>query len=207
MAKVTNVGLHLAEASDDVSSSAGESQIWVKSDAPSSLYHTDDAGTKFRINGTTVSAEQATTSGTSIDFTGIPPGVKRITLLTHSMSGSGTDEFLVQLGDSDGIENSGYLSRYGRISGTSAATEGSTAGFIIFNDAASLLNEIVVDIYLEDSSNNTWVSSHIITVQSTTITAYGSGSKALSGTLDRIRLTHASGSDTFDAGAASIQFS
>ena len=207
MAKVTNTGVHIVESSAAISDTGGESQIWVKDDTPSSLYHTDDAGTDFRINGTTVSAEQATTSGTSIDFTGIPPGVKRITLLTHSMSGSGTDEFLVQLGDSDGIENSGYLSRYGRISGTSAATEGSTAGFIIFNDAAALLNEIVMDIYLQDVANNTWVSSHIITVQSTTITAYGSGSKALSGTLDRIRLTHASGSDTFDAGAASIQFS
>ena len=155
----------------------------------------------------TISAEQATTSGTSIDFTGIPAGVKRITLLTHSMSGSGTSEFLVQLGDSGGIETSGYLSRYNRTSGTGVATEGSTAGFILFNDAAALLHELVVDIYLQDVANNTWMSSHIISVQSTTITAYGSGSKSLSGTLDRIRLTHASGSDTFDAGAASIQFS
>ena len=122
------------------------------------------------------------------------------------MSGSGTSEFLVQLGDSGGIETSGYLSRYGRISGTSAATEGSTAGFIIFNDAASLLNEIVVDIYLEDSSNNTWVGMYSAAVQSTTIMAWGAGSKALSGTLDRVRLTHVNGSDTFDAGAAAIQF-
>ena len=206
MAKVTNTGVHIVESSAAISDTGGESQIWVKDDTPSSLYHTDDAGTDFRINGTTVSAEQATTSGTSIDFTGIPAGVKRVTLLGHSVSGSGTDEFMVQLGDSGGIETSGYLSRYGRISGTSAATEGSTAGFIMFNDAAALLHEIVMDIYLQDVSNNTWISSHIITVQSTTITAYGSGSKALSGTLDRIRLTHVSGSDTFDAGAASIQF-
>ena len=206
MAKITNTGVHIVEGSAAAADTGGEGQIWVKSDTPSSLYHTDDAGTDFRINGTTVSAEQATTSGTSIDFTGIPAGVKRVTLLGHSVSGSGTDEFMVQLGDSGGIETSGYLSRYGRISGTSAATEGSTAGFIMFNDAAALLHEIVMDIYLQDVSNNTWISSHIITVQSTTITAYGSGSKALSGTLDRIRLTHVSGSDTFDAGAASIQF-
>jgi len=206
MAKITNTGVHIAEGSAAISDTAGESQIWVKSDTPSSLYHTDDAGTDFRINGTTVSAEQATTSGTSIDFTGIPAGVKRVTLLAQSMSGSGTSEFLVQLGDSGGIETTGYLSRYNRTSGTGVATEGSTAGFILFNDAAALLHEIVVDIYLQDVANNTWVGMFIEAVQSTTIMAYGAGSKSLSGTLDRIRLTHVNGSDTFDAGAASIQF-
>jgi hypothetical protein len=206
MAKITNTGVHIVEGSAAASDTGGESQIWVKSDTPSSLYHTDDAGTDFRINGTTVSAEQATTSGTSIDFTGIPAGVKRITLLGHSVSGSGTDEFMVQLGDSGGIETSGYLSRYGRISGTGAATEGSTAGFIMFNDAASLLNEIVLQLFLQDVTNNTWVATYSVAVQSTTITSWGAGSKALNGTLDRVRLTHVSGSDTFDAGAASIQF-
>ena len=148
MAKVTNTGVHIVEGSAAAADTGGEGQIWVKSDTPSSLYHTDDAGTDFRINGTTVSAEQATTSGTSIDFTGIPAGVKRVTLLGHSVSGSGTDEFMVQLGDSGGIETSGYLGRYGRISGTGAATEGSTAGLIMFNDAAALLNEIVVQLWL-----------------------------------------------------------
>ena len=206
MAKITNTGVHIVEGSAADADTGGEGQIWVKSDTPSSLYHTDDAGTDFRINGTTVSAEQATTSGTSIDFTGIPAGVKRVTLLGHSVSGSGTDEFMVQLGDSGGIETSGYLSRYGRISGTGAATEGSTAGLIMFNDAAALLNEIVVQLWLQDATNNTWASAHVITVQSTTIMSWGGGTKALSGTLDRIRLTHVSGSDTFDAGAASIQF-
>ena len=206
MAKITNTGVHIVEGSAAAADTGGEGQIWVKSDTPSSLYHTDDAGTDFRINGTTVSAEQATTSGTSIDFTGIPPGVKRVTLLGHSVSGSGTDEFMVQLGDSGGIETSGYLGRYGRISGTGAATEGSTAGLIMFIDAAAILNEIVVQLWLQDATNNTWASAHVITVQSTTIMSWGGGTKALSGTLDRIRLTHVSGSDTFDAGAASIQF-
>jgi len=206
MSKITNKGVHIVEGSAAAADTGGEGQIWVKSDTPSSLYHTDDAGTDFRINGTTVSAEQATTSGTSIDFTGIPAGVKRVTLLGHSVSGSGTDEFMVQLGDSGGIETSGYLGRYGRISGTGAATEGSTAGLIMFNDAAALLNEIVVQLWLQDATNNTWASAHVITVQSTTIMSWGGGTKALSGTLDRIRLSHINGSDTFDAGAVSIQY-
>ena len=51
---------------------------------------------------------QATTSGTSIDFTGIPSGVRRINLMLNVVSTNGTDSFFVQIGDAGGIENSGY---------------------------------------------------------------------------------------------------
>ena len=76
----------------------------------------------------------------------------------------------------------------------------------MFNDDGPLLHEIVMDIYLQDATNNTWVSSHTEAVSSTTITAYGGGSKPLSAPLSAVRLTTAAGSETFDVGAASIQF-
>lgn len=43
---------------------------------------------------------QNTTSGTSIDFTGIPAGVKRITVMFNGVGSSGTSAFLIQLGTS-----------------------------------------------------------------------------------------------------------
>lgn len=43
---------------------------------------------------------QATTSGTSVDFTGIPSWVKKITVMFNGVSTSGTSRFLIQLGDS-----------------------------------------------------------------------------------------------------------
>ena len=59
----------------------GDGQIWVKDDTPNVLKFTDDAGQDFDISQpTTLGTEQATTSGTSIDFTGIPSGVKEIRL-------------------------------------------------------------------------------------------------------------------------------
>ena len=92
MAKITNTGVFIAEGSAAAADVAGSSQIWVKSDTPSSLYHTDDAGTDFRINGITVSAEQSPTSGTSVDFTGIPSGVRNIKIFNEMLELEEMDE-------------------------------------------------------------------------------------------------------------------
>ena len=154
----------------------------------------------------TLAAEQATTSGTSFDFTGIPAGTKQIVLMGASVSQSSTPDFLVQIGDSGGIETTGYLSRYARVSGTHTQSYDHNAGFHLFNDAASLLNEIVVQLFLQDSANNTWVASYVTAVYSTTITSYGGGSKSLSGELTQVRFTTTGGTDAFDAGGISIQY-
>ena len=50
--------------------------------------------------GTTV----ASTSGTSIDFTGIPSFVKRITVMLNQVSLSGTSNVCIQLGTSGGVD-------------------------------------------------------------------------------------------------------
>ncbi|MCS7002801.1 MAG: hypothetical protein NZ518_08130, partial [Dehalococcoidia bacterium] len=42
-------------------------------------------------------------SGTSVDITGIPAGVRRITLMHHNMSSNGSSHFLLQLGTSSGF--------------------------------------------------------------------------------------------------------
>ena len=48
----------------------------------------------------------ASTSGASIDFTGIPSGVRRIAINYSGVSTSGTSVMIVQLGDSGGFETS-----------------------------------------------------------------------------------------------------
>jgi hypothetical protein len=52
-------------------------------------------------------------------------------------------------------------------------------------------------------SSNIWVASGYVK-SSTTINVITSGSKTISGTLDRIRLTTTGGTDTFDAGSINI---
>ena len=158
------------------------------------------------INTIVLSTEQASTSGTAIDFTGIPAGVRRITVMFDQVSLSGTDNFLVQIGDAGGIENTGYIS--GSITIVPTATlSTSTAGLVIRAGTAARTHSGTMVLNLEDSAAFTWVASHVV-VKDNAGTAddiiTGSGIKALSAELTQIRITR-TGTDTFDAGAVNIQ--
>jgi hypothetical protein len=142
---------------------------------------------------------QASTSGTSIDFTGIPSWVKRVTVMFSGVSTNGTSALLVQLGDSGGIENTGYVST----SIQATLTDSSTAGFII--RSATATNLFSGSMVIMNINGNEWVSDHVVK-QSTTANAFGAGDKTLSATLDRVRITTVGGTDTFDAGSINILY-
>jgi hypothetical protein len=142
----------------------------------------------------------ASTSGTSIDFTGLPSWVKRITVMFSDVSTNGTSQFIVQLGDSGGIEITGYTGGAG--SGTSGT--GNTVGYIVSaNQAAATVYSGIA--HISNVSGNLWVASGTTAGQAFTPTAFG-GSKTLSATLDRVRITTVNGTDTFDAGTINILY-
>ena len=88
----------------------------------------------------TLATAVASTSGTSIDFTGLPAWVKRITVIFNEVSGSGTSFRLIQLGTgSTTYTTSGYLSTSSVISTATANTTNSTAGFIIYQDNSAYI--------------------------------------------------------------------
>lgn len=148
----------------------------------------------------TLGTAVATTSGTSIDFTGIPSWVKRITLMLNGVSNAGTSNYLVQIG-SGAIQTTGYASN----SASGATVNSSTSGFTcsVLLAAASTVSGM---INLSLVSGNIWVGTHTVGGNSGNITANGSGIVTLSGALDRIRLTTSSGTDTFDAGSINILY-
>jgi hypothetical protein len=149
-----------------------------------------------------LSTAVATTSGTAIDFTSIPSWVKKITVIFNGVSTNGTSVKLIQIG-SGSITTSGYTAY--SLSLNSAGGLGmtnSTAGFPYFSNAAADVNFGLMTLILINS--NTWVSNHSM-IQSATQTLNGAGaSSALSGTLDRLRITTVNGTDTFDAGSVNI---
>jgi hypothetical protein len=147
---------------------------------------------------------KASTSGTSIEFTGIPSWVKRITVMFAGVSTNGTSVPLIQLGDSGGIENTGYLGT-GTSLGTSVVSF--TNGFAITSasSAASVYHGLVTISMLSDSTN-TWCASGSMSRTDVAVANFTSGSKALSATLDRIRITTVNGTDTFDAGSINILY-
>lgn len=155
----------------------------------------------------TISAEQASTSGTSIDFTSIPAGAKRITVMFNGVSTSGTSDLLIQIGDSGGVENTGYLGSGVALADSSAVgVTSSTAGFLIRTLAATDVISGSVVLTLENSAAFTWTCMGVLSETTTPATYLTSGRKSTSAALDRVRVTTVNGTDTFDAGAISISY-
>lgn len=150
---------------------------------------------------------QASTSGTSIDFTSIPSWVKRITVLFSGVSTSGNDGLLVQIGDSGGIEATGYLGASGLVANAdTTSTAAFTTGFGIHNNNAAAVIHGSVVLNLLDAAAFTWAASVMIGWSNSATLANGGGSKSLSATLDRVRITTVGGTDTFDAGKINILY-
>jgi hypothetical protein len=142
---------------------------------------------------------QASTSGTSIDFTSIPSWVKRITVMFNGVSTNGTSLVLVQIG-AGSVTTSGYVA-YVQSSG---AGQSSTAGFVIDTTGNAAYTRSGV-LSVANITGNTWVSGG--TIGATGSFVGGSvGNVSLSGTLDRIRITTVNGTDTFDAGSINILY-
>lgn len=162
-------------------------------------------GSAFSLGSALVSGTaQASTSGTSIDFTGIPSWVKRITLAFYGVSTNGTSIVQVQIG-SGSFTTTGYG---GSVSFIASGTAGSTAvttGFGVSNSnaAADARNGTIV---LTNLGSNTWVSSSVMGLSTASNIGFGAGSIALAGTLDRVRITTVNGTDTFDAGSINILY-
>jgi len=153
--------------------------------------------TSLVTSGTAV----ASTSGTSIDFTSIPSWVKRITVMFDGVSTNGSSLVCIQLGDSGGIETTGYN---GGATNQSPTYTANTIGLNVLsgsNPSVSLMGQGV----LTKISGNNWVFSAGIQLSLGNISAAG-GSKTLSDTLDRIRITTLSGTETFDAGSINILY-
>lgn len=151
------------------------------------------------VQGTAV----ASTSGTAIDFTGIPSWVRRITVIFSGVSTNGTSNIIVQLG-SGSFVTTGYASQ-----GSSGATGSGviTTGIIALYTVAAasvLQGQFVLSLL----GSNVWVGSgvHAYTNGTGACAVVAGNAPALSGALDRIRITAVNGTDAFDAGSINILY-
>ena len=143
--------------------SSGGGQITIQEPATASNFtQTLPAGTGTTVvngvNGSIVSGTAvASTSGTSIDFTGIPSWVKRITVMFSGVSTNGSSALQVQLGTSGGVQTTSYtaasiLSLPANIVTSSTITTGfgeATGGAVIVRQGSAILS-------LLDSSTGVW---------------------------------------------------
>jgi hypothetical protein len=184
--------------------SSGSNNIVLNTDGTTTvptLSSTTITGTT--IQGTIKSGTAvASTSGTAIDFTGIPSWVKRVTVMFAGVSTNGTSNLQVQLGDAGGIENSGYTGAVS-IASTAVNSLALSAGFLLTqqNAAAYVYSGLMT---ITNISANTWVENSTVGSSSTALTQYGGGTKTLSDPLTQLRITTVNGTDTFDAGSINI---
>lgn len=153
------------------------------------------------------SGTAVTASGTSVDFTGIPSWVKRVTVMFNGVSTNGTSNVRVRIGPSGGVETSGYLGASITCLATGVNTQAFTAGFDFYDGgAAAAVRNGVMILALLDSITNTWSASANLG-QSDAARFIGlGGSKPLAGALSIVRITTVNGTDTFDAGSINILY-
>ncbi len=161
---------------------------------------TDGSGNLVWVNGRMqLTTAQNSTSGTAIDFIGLPSWAKRVTVMLSGVSTSGSSIVQIQIGTTGGLVTSGYL-------GAAAVS-----GAVTANSSGLLLQQTGAATYVRHGSMtianitaNTWSATGVIANSDTARVDYAAGTIALAGTLDRVRITTVSGTDTFDAGSINI---
>lgn len=150
---------------------------------------------------------QSSTSGTAINFTGIPSYARKVTLLFNGVSQSSASDILVQLGVSTTATTSGYTHGQSVLVFTGGPTTVTTssAGIPILNFLPSYIITGQLVINKLDASGNTWLATGQFTTTAGAIGAITStGVVSLSGAPGMVRVTTAAGTAAFDLGSINI---
>lgn len=156
------------------------------------------------VLGITSGTAVASTSGVSVDFNSIPSWVKRITVMMSGVSTNGSSVVMIQLGTSGGVQTTSYV---GSVWNANTSNASLSTGFQTLQAAGSTVTiESTAILTLLNSATGLW-SASINTGRSDAATVgVTAGSKTLSGTLDRVRITTVNGTDVFDAGSVNIMY-
>lgn len=156
---------------------------------------TDGTGVTSWANALTFDTAKASTSGTFVDFTGLPSDVKRIVVILNGVSTTGTGLVQIRLIVGGTPVTSGYLG--------SGGNSLFTIGFSDFyNTAAAVRHGHMI---LTQLSSTLWVGSGNIGRSDTGSNVTIAGSVTISGTVTGVRVA-TNGVDTFDAGNINISY-
>lgn len=154
----------------------------------------------------TLGTQASTGSGTAVDYTGLPAGLKRITIMFDQVSVSTADDILIQIGSSGGLETTTYVSSsVFAVNGGASVGVTSTAGFVIYIDSAANTVSGTYVLNLMDSATNKWCGSGAVAFENSAATGASGGTKAIAGVLDRIRITNVTPA-AFDGGNVNISY-
>lgn len=199
---ITNGATFDVDGNDNYTTSAGDALIFEAVTTSTFKVHIVKSDGTSIVNFHSQTAN--TTSGTAIDFTGIPSWVKRIVVSINGVSTNGTSFVQVQIG-AGSITSSGYKGAASLLNdvGTASYVQ-STSSFVFgtFDVNSGTLSGVMTLVRL---SGNVWNATGTSFRSSGTNVVHSiSGVLSLGGTLDRVRLTTFNGTDTFDAGSVNI---
>jgi hypothetical protein len=167
------------------------------------FFGTDSNASRAQLQRIVRATAVASTSGTSIDFTGIPAWVERITVMFNGVSLSGSSSILLQLGTgTTTYTTTGYVGGGARFGASSVASATFTTGFALNNATAAAL--IGGSVAITNVTGNTWSASGMCGETSGEFMCMTAGSIALAALLTAVRITTVNGTDTFDAGSINI---
>lgn len=156
------------------------------------------------VDGKMVRSVSVTASGTSIDFTGIPSWVKRITVMFNGVSTNGSSPVIIQLG-SGTIQTTGYASS-SCLSINAGTGLGTSSNIGMATAAGAPISNRILTASIYSYSSNIYICSMSGAYVDASNGMSGGGIVTLSGVLDRIRITTVNGTDTFDAGTINIMY-
>jgi hypothetical protein len=124
--------------------------------------------------------------------------------MLDGVSTNGTSPLMFQLGSTT-FTTTGYKGSSSFIGPTTVSSVVNNTGFFLTNWTLAALDGYG-SIVFTNITGNSWVASGNISTVTTVANWVVSGSIALSGTLDRVRITTVGGANTFDAGTINILY-
>ena len=143
-----------------------------------------------------------TTGAATVGPWALPAGVTRFTVTSNKSSLSGTGHIIIQLRVAAAFVTSGYDSR--SLQGTGGNLT-STAGMIVSLGLAAAFWDGAMDFWLHNPATNLWMCRHTGSGETTGADMMqGSGSIALAGAIDGIRINSTAG--TFDVSSFNVHY-
>lgn len=156
----------------------------------------------FRAANIALGLAKSTSSGTAVDYTGIPSWAKRITITFFGVSTGGTSYKLIQLGN-----NTPTTSGYDCVGSGMSSAVGSTVfttGFGVRSGAAA--DVLYGSIVLMQYNSTLWAASGTLATPTGTTMFLTAGTVVLAAAPNLVRITTVNGTDNFDGGSVNVSW-
>ena len=198
------VGANTALTASSVTGTIAIGQVIAGTGIATGTTITAGSGTSWTISPASTGTVSGTITVVGVDFLSIPSWVKRVTVMFNGVSTSGTNSMVIQLG-AGSIVTTGYNAIVGATTVSGAAGGATATSYFYVSTNVSAATSLYGSMIFSLLGSNTWVCQGVIYSRADS-TCSSSGALTLSGALDRVRITTAGGTDTFDAGSINILY-